>query len=45
MYPGTLFRVGITGANTGTEFRTTKMSSSMVQTLLGLLAQKLALNA
>jgi hypothetical protein len=31
MYPGTLFRVGITGANTGTEFRTTKMSSSMVR--------------
>jgi hypothetical protein len=30
MYPGTPFRVDITGANTGTEFRTTKMSSSMV---------------
>jgi hypothetical protein len=29
MYPGTPFRADISGADAGTEFRTTKMSSSM----------------
>jgi hypothetical protein len=29
MYPGTPFRADISGANAGTEFQTTKMSSSM----------------